>query len=113
MATEIRAVHAESRGTYGGPRVHHALRHRGHRVGKDRVARLMRAQGIRARVATLRYTSPGIQRFFGSVRNAQLELKVSGPDQVWVADITYLKVGELQHYGRRSRAFFSAAQRGR
>jgi putative transposase len=98
LATVIRAVHVESRGTYGSPRVHHALRHRGHRVGKNRVARLMRAHGIRARVAKLRYTSPGMQRYFGSVRNEQLELEISGPDQVWVGDITYLKVGELQRY---------------
>jgi putative transposase len=98
LAREIRAVHAESRGTYGSPRVHHALRHRGHQVGKNRIARLMRTHGIRARVATLRYTSPGIQRFFGSVRNEQLDLKLNGPDQIWVGDITYLKVGELQRY---------------
>jgi transposase InsO family protein len=39
-----------------------------------------------------------IQRFFGSVRNEQLDLKLSGPDQVWVGDITYLKAGDLQRY---------------
>ena len=98
LATEIRAVHAESRGTYGSPRVHHALRHRGHHVGENRVARLMRSHGIKARMATLRYTSPGIQRFFGSVRNEQLDLELTGPDQVWVGDITYLQAGELQRY---------------
>ena len=58
LAAEIRTVHADSRGTYGSPRVHRALRKRGHRVGKNRVARLMRAHGIKARVATIRYTSP-------------------------------------------------------
>jgi len=98
LAAQIRSVHAESRGTYGSPRVHQALRHRGHRVGKNRVARLMRAHGIRARVASLRYTSPAIRRFFGSVRNEQLDLELTGPDEVWVGDITYLKVGELQRY---------------
>ena len=98
LAGEIRAVHAESQGTYGSPRVHQVLRSRGHRVGKHRVARLMRRHGIKARVATIRYTSPGIQRHFGSTRNEQLELQLSAPDQVWVGDITYLKVGELQRY---------------
>lgn len=98
LAGEIRVVHAESRGIYGSPRVHRALRDRGHRVGKHRVARLMRRHGIKARVATIRYTSPGIQRHFGSTRNEQLELRLSAPDQVWVGDITYLKVGELQRY---------------
>jgi len=38
LAAEIRTVHADSRGTYGSPRVHRALRKRGHRVGKNRVA---------------------------------------------------------------------------
>jgi transposase InsO family protein len=45
--------------------VHRVLRRRGHRVGKHRVARLMRKHGIKARVASIRYTNPSIQRFFG------------------------------------------------
>ena len=98
LAAEIRVVHTDSRGTYGSPRVHQALRRRGHRVGKNRVARLMRAHGIRARVATMRYTSPGMQRYFGSVLNEQLDLELSAPDQVWVGDITYLKVGGIYRY---------------
>jgi transposase InsO family protein len=71
LAGEIRAVHAESRGTYGSPRVHQVLRRRGRRVGKHRVARLMRAHGIKARVATIRYTNPSIQRFFGQIAKRQ------------------------------------------
>ena len=98
LAAEIRAVHAESRGTYGSPRVHRALHKRGHRVGKNRVARLMRRHGIKARVATIRYTSPSLQRFFGSVLNEQLDLELKHPDQVWVGDITYLKVGAIYRY---------------
>ena len=98
LAGEIRTVHAESRGTYGSPRVHRALRKRGHRVGKNRVARLMRRHGIKARVASIRYTSPGMQRYFGSVLNEQLDLELKRPDQVWVGDITYLKVGAIYRY---------------
>ena len=98
LAAQIRTVHAESRGIYGSPRVHRALRKRGHRVGKNRVARLMRRHGIKARVATIRYTSPSMQRYFGSVRNEQLDLALERPDQVWVADITYLKVGAIYRY---------------
>ena len=98
LAEAIRAVHAKSRGTYGSPRVHRALRSDGHRVGKHRVARLMRRHGIKARVATIRYTSPSTQRFFDALRNEQLDLELTGPDQVWVGDITYLKVGNLYRY---------------
>ena len=98
LAAEIRAVHGESRGIYGSPRVHQALRQRGHRVSENRVARLMRRHGIKARVATIRYTSPSTQRFFDSVRNEQLDLELERPDQVWVGDITYLKVGAVYRY---------------
>ena len=98
LAAEIRTVHAESRGTYGSPRVHQVLRRRGHRVGKHRVARLMRRHGIKARVAMIRYTNPSIQRFFGSIANQSLEIQLQRPDQIWVGDITYLKVGAVYRY---------------
>jgi transposase InsO family protein len=90
LAAEIRLVHAQSRSTYGSPRVHQVLRSRGHRIGKHRVARLMRAHGIKARVATIRYTSPSLQRYYGAIPNQQLDLELQRPDQVWVG---YLKVG--------------------
>jgi putative transposase len=98
LAAEIRAVHAESRGTYGSPRVHQVLRRRGHCVGKHRVARLMRAHGIKARVATIRYTNPSVQRFYGKIPNQILGIELKRPDQVWVGDITYLKVGSIYRY---------------
>src|SRR5207245_487064 len=44
------------------------------------------------------YTSPSLQRFFGSVLNEQLDLELKGPDQVWVGDITYLKMGAIYRY---------------
>jgi len=53
---------------------------------------------IKARVAKIRYTSPGLQRYFGSIQNQQLDLDLQTRDQVWVADITYLKVGEVYRY---------------
>jgi transposase InsO family protein len=46
LASEIQAVHQESRGRYGAPRVHAELRRRGRRHGRKRVARLMRQAGI-------------------------------------------------------------------
>ena len=98
LAAEIRSVHAQSAGTYGSPRVHRVLRSRGHRVGENRVARLMRRHAIKARVATIRYTSPGLQRYYAGPRNEQLELELTHADQVWVGDITYLKVGALYRY---------------
>jgi transposase InsO family protein len=97
LAAQIRTVHLESRGIYGSPRVHRALKGQGHCVGKHRVARL-RAHGIKARVATIRYTSPGMQRHYASIPNVQLDLALKSSDQVWVGDITYLKVGSIYRY---------------
>ncbi len=98
LAKRIGAVHRASRGTYGSPRVYQVLKSKGCRVGENRVARLMRVHGIKARVATIRYTNPTLQRFFSATRNKQLDVDPSSPDQVWVGDITYLKVGAIYRY---------------
>jgi putative transposase len=94
----IRRVHEQSRGIYGSPRVHRALREEGVMASENRVARLMRAHRIKARVAKIRYTNHKLQSFFDGGRNEQLGLELSGPDQVWVGDITYLKVGGIYRY---------------
>jgi putative transposase len=85
LAERIRSVHRRSRGIYGSPRVHRALEQRGVRASENRIARVMRSHGIKARVATIRYTNPTLQRFFASARNEQLEVDLKAPDQVWVA----------------------------
>ncbi len=51
LAGQIKAVHEESKGRYGAPRVHAELRRRGHRHSLKRVARLMRRSGLRGRAA--------------------------------------------------------------
>ncbi len=48
LSTHVRAAFTTSKGRYGSPRVHAEL-HEEHRVGRKRVARLMRAAGLRAR----------------------------------------------------------------
>lgn len=91
----IVAVHRASRGTYGAPRVHAELAAAGTRVGRKRVARLMRTAGLvgvhrrrRVRVAPRparpASVAPDLVR-----RN----FRVAGPDRLWVADITYLPTG--------------------
>ncbi len=51
IAGQIKAVHQESKGRYGAPRVHAQLARRGHRHGRKRVARIMRASGLHGRAA--------------------------------------------------------------
>lgn len=58
----------------------------------------MREAGLRARAARIYRISPGSHAFFQAVRNWARHHPVQRPDQLWVADITYLKVGEQWRY---------------
>lgn len=92
-------IHQKSRGVYGSPRVFKALRQQGIRVGKKRVERLMQSQGIRGRVVEVTRRQPGLKRFQARGENLRLnQPETTGLDQVWVADITYLKVGQRWLY---------------
>ena len=98
LSGQIGRVHQASRGTYGSPRVYRRLQALGISVGENRVAKLMSQLGIQGRWATLRYTSPNLKKFYGSLPNQQYEHPAEQPDQVWVGDITYLKVGSIYRY---------------
>jgi putative transposase len=70
----------------------------GIKVSRKRVARLMREACLRARAATLYHANPGTHAFFGNIPNRIRKLKLSAPDQLWVGDITYLRVGRSWRY---------------
>lgn len=89
----IEIVHRASRGTYGVPRVHAELQARGIFVGRKRIARLMRASELvgvhrrrRGRVVP-KAVEPGRSPAPDLVRR---NFRRSGPNRLWVADITYL-----------------------
>jgi putative transposase len=95
LTERIRAIHGESRGTYGAPRVHAELADAHQiRCGRKRVARLMRAAGLVGvcRRRTVRTTRRDEAAAVSDdlVRRA---FAVTEPDRLWVADITYLPTG--------------------
>jgi putative transposase len=83
-------VFEDSGGTYGSPRVQEELAGRGIPCGQNRVAALMRRGGLRARPKPR--PRPRIPFDAMNVLNRQFEVRA--PDQVWAADVTYIRTGE-------------------
>ena len=91
LSAEIQAIHRESRGTYGVPRVHAELAERGIHSGRKRVARLMRAaclQGVSRRKAFR--TTVRDQAALGAPDLVARQFSAESPNRLWVADITYV-----------------------
>ena len=87
----IRAIHEDSRGTYGVPRVHAELAAQGWRVSRKRVARLMREAGL-AGVSRRRgtRTTRGDSSHRAAPDRVERHFQAEAPDRLWVADITYV-----------------------
>lgn len=98
LLEQIQQVHAQSRQTYGSPRVHEALQRRGEVVGKRRVERIMRENGIQGCSTRLYRKMPGLARYYTEIGSRAHEKPVTASDQLWVADITYLKVAGQWRY---------------
>jgi putative transposase len=96
LAEVIQELFHDSRQTYGSPRIQAQLQRQGHRHGRNRIARLMRQQGLCGRVR---------QRFKVRTTDSDHDLPVAPnrlaeqppptqPDQVWIGDITYIPTQE-------------------
>ena len=97
LLDEFRTAHAASGGRYGSPRVHAVLRAGGRRVGRRRVERLMRRNGVRGLVAQRRrvQTTDSCHAFPVAPNLLEREFSAtSRPNQVWLADLTYIPTGE-------------------
>jgi len=98
LMLNVRVSHQRSAGTYGAPRVHQDLRAQGFHVGKKRVARLMRQQGLvgrvrRRRVRTTDSTHP--DPVAPNLLARQFAVQgIGAMDRIWVSDITYVPTRE-------------------
>lgn len=90
----IRAAYAASHGVYGAPRIFLDLREAGETGSKHRVARIMRANNIKALHG---YRTPRYTRGHTSLltpNTLQREFTVQRPNTAWVTDITYVRTWE-------------------
>ena len=102
LAAEIRAAHEASRGRYGSPRVHAELRARGRRIGRKRVARLMRGMGLAARRRRrFRRTTDSRHAFPIAPNLLERNFTAEAPDRIWLADLTYICDGAGLALSRR------------
>ena len=93
---QIKEIFQDSRGTYGSPRIHQVLIQNGVKCGRNRIARLMRLNRIRARRKRRKFPKT-TQRGFGRIAAPNLVQRNFNPvipNQIWVSDITYIGTAE-------------------
>lgn len=96
LTVHIQRLHRESRATYGAPRIHASLTAAGCRVGRKRVARLLRCAGLQGRGQRRRVPRTTITDPASAVapNHVARQFVASRPNALWVGDITYLPTGE-------------------
>ncbi len=91
LSIEIKRIHDETRQVYGSPRIHAELHDEGMRVGRNRVQRLMRILGIEGASRRKKWhTTKRSKDARPAPDLVERDFEVTGPDQLWVADITYI-----------------------
>jgi putative transposase len=96
LTDKIKRIHEQSRGVYGAPRIHAELRlEHDVRVGRKRVARLMKAAGISGVRPQKRFkTTIRIPGLTPATDLVERQFRPDRPNVLWVADVTYLRTGE-------------------
>lgn len=98
LITHLERVFDDVDGIYGSPKVHEALMQEGIAVGLNKVAKLMRENELKARSAIIYRSHVAMDRFYASLDNQIRDLDITGPNQVWLGDVTYLKVNDEPRY---------------
>ncbi len=95
LVCKIKEVHQESRGTYGSPRIVDDLKEQGFEVGRRRIARLMKENGITGNPPKpFKRTTDSKHNFDVADNVLNREFTVDAPDKVWSTDITYVRTWE-------------------
>jgi len=89
LLVEIKAIHEESGGSYGSPRIYHELRKKGFPYSENRVARIMRDDGIRAKTTKKFKVTTDSKHTMPVAENLlDREFEVDRPNTVWTSDIS-------------------------
>jgi transposase InsO family protein len=96
LVEEIKSVYKDKQGIYGSPRITHELRRAGHPCNHKRVERLMRQQGLKGRTCRKRKVKTTDSEHDQPIAPNLLRDRPAPqkPDEVWVADITYLPTAQ-------------------
>jgi len=95
LVAEMGRIHREVDRSYGSPRMHPELVGRDLPCGRHRVARLMRAHGIRAKQARrFRVTTDSAHGFAVAPNRLGRDFTAAAPNQVWMGDVTYIPTAE-------------------
>ena len=93
LIEELKRIHAENYSVYGVRKMHHAMRRAGREIGRDQVGRLMKAAGLegvrrgRKPITTKPTGEPDTRPDL-----VERQFTADGPHQLWVADITYVRI---------------------
>ena len=91
----ITRIHRHSGAVYGSPKIRQSLLAQGQRIGRHRIARLMRVLGLRGRPYPRKKPRPRARGTEPSAKNLlNQDFQASAPHQRWVSDITYIRTGE-------------------
>ena len=96
LVDDIKRVHRDTCGRYGSPRIHAELKAQGRGASRGRIERLMRHHGIRAIMARPRRVRTTDSRHDFPIAPNLLErnFTAAAPNQIWLADITYVETDQ-------------------
>lgn len=99
LEQQILKIFNDSEGRYGSPKVYEALIRKGENCSKNTVAEIMRRKGLKARVNRVYIRNPKAHRFYERIENLRRNKEAPKTiNEVWVGDITYIRLGKRFMY---------------